>query len=219
MMEAEPKPAAAAQEEPAPAPATPLATVTEAEVEELPKAIVRLLLKNKLAHIAGGGEGAEVIVSKDAMVMFAESAFSSTTSRPRSYLPTANDLQLVRSSCELCSIFFAAPDQWKIEGEEVAIEDYFYRLFNSLLGFPLLLDRSSSFQSALRTLILLHKLFAESQRCDRGSWWLGGHSVWERTGEGARQMRDSGTGWCNRDGRCAVWWNAGENTRRRRWQM
>nr|TKW31943.1 hypothetical protein SEVIR_2G139000v2 [Setaria viridis] len=72
--EAEPQPAAAAQEEPAPAPAAPAAAMTEAEVEELPKAIVRRLVKDKLAHIAGGGEGAEVIVNKDAMAAFAESA-------------------------------------------------------------------------------------------------------------------------------------------------
>lgn len=71
--EAEPQPAAAAQEEPAPAPAAP-AAMTEAEVEELPKAIVRRLVKDKLAHVAGGGEGAEVIVNKDAMAAFAESA-------------------------------------------------------------------------------------------------------------------------------------------------
>ncbi|XP_039807768.1 DNA polymerase epsilon subunit 3-like isoform X1 [Panicum virgatum] len=69
--EAEPQPAAAAQEEPAPAPA---AAMAEAEVEELPKAIVRRLVKDKLAHVAGGGEGAEVIVNKDAMAAFAESA-------------------------------------------------------------------------------------------------------------------------------------------------
>ncbi|CAN6203834.1 unnamed protein product [Urochloa humidicola] len=74
--EAEPQPTAAAQEEPAPAPApaAPAAAMTEAEVEELPKAIVRHLVKDKLAHIAGGGEGAEVIVNKDAMAAFAESA-------------------------------------------------------------------------------------------------------------------------------------------------
>ncbi|CAL5080176.1 unnamed protein product [Urochloa decumbens] len=72
--EAAPQPAAAAQEEPAPAPAAPAAAMSEAEVEELPKAIVRRLVKDKLAHIAGGGEGAEVIVNKDAMVAFAESA-------------------------------------------------------------------------------------------------------------------------------------------------
>ncbi|RLM86054.1 DNA polymerase epsilon subunit 3 [Panicum miliaceum] len=67
------RPAAAAQEEPAPLPAAP-AAMTQAEVEELPKAIVRRLVKDKLAHVAGGGEGAEVIVNKDAMAAFAESA-------------------------------------------------------------------------------------------------------------------------------------------------
>uniref|UniRef100_A0A0A9GDS4 Transcription factor CBF/NF-Y/archaeal histone domain-containing protein n=1 Tax=Arundo donax TaxID=35708 RepID=A0A0A9GDS4_ARUDO len=61
-------PAAQAQQEPAPATA-----MTEAEVDELPKAIVRRLVKDKLAHVAGG-EGAEVIVNKDAMAAFAESA-------------------------------------------------------------------------------------------------------------------------------------------------
>jgi DNA polymerase epsilon subunit 3 len=71
--EAEPQPAAAAQKETTPAPAAAPA-MTEAEVEELPKAIVRRLVKDKLAHIAGGGEGAEVIVNKDAMAAFAESA-------------------------------------------------------------------------------------------------------------------------------------------------
>ncbi|KAL6655004.1 hypothetical protein ACP70R_005830 [Stipagrostis hirtigluma subsp. patula] len=68
--EAEPQPHAA-QEEPAPAAAA--AAMTEAEVEELPKAIVRRLVKDKLSHVAGG-EGAEVIVNKDAMAAFAESA-------------------------------------------------------------------------------------------------------------------------------------------------
>ncbi|KAG2633602.1 DNA polymerase epsilon subunit 3-like [Panicum virgatum] len=69
--EAEPQAAAAAQDEPAPATAAKMA---EVEVEELPKAIVRRLVKDKLAHVAGGGEGAEVIVNKDAMAAFAESA-------------------------------------------------------------------------------------------------------------------------------------------------
>ncbi|KAL6593103.1 hypothetical protein ACP70R_049189 [Stipagrostis hirtigluma subsp. patula] len=67
--EAEPQPQAA-QEKPAPAAA---AAMTEAEVEELPKAIVRRLVKDKLSHVAGG-DGAEVIVNKDAMTAFAESA-------------------------------------------------------------------------------------------------------------------------------------------------
>uniref|UniRef100_A0A453GZR3 Transcription factor CBF/NF-Y/archaeal histone domain-containing protein n=1 Tax=Aegilops tauschii subsp. strangulata TaxID=200361 RepID=A0A453GZR3_AEGTS len=48
------------------------------KVEELPKAIVRRLVKDKLARAASGGEGAEggaeVIVNKDAMAAFAESA-------------------------------------------------------------------------------------------------------------------------------------------------
>lgn len=49
--------------------------MTEAEVEELPKTIVRRLVKDKLAQIAGGDEGgADVIVNKDAMAAFAESA-------------------------------------------------------------------------------------------------------------------------------------------------
>lgn len=71
--EGEPQPADAAQEEPAPAPAVPAAAVTEAEVGELPRAIVRRLVKDKLAQVAGG-DGAEVIVNKDAMAAFAESA-------------------------------------------------------------------------------------------------------------------------------------------------
>ncbi|KAI4998850.1 DNA polymerase epsilon subunit 3-like [Hordeum vulgare subsp. vulgare] len=58
--------------------AAPVAAMTEAEVEELPKAIVRRLVKDKLARVASGGEGAEggaeVIVNKDAMAAFAESA-------------------------------------------------------------------------------------------------------------------------------------------------
>ncbi|KAF7051845.1 hypothetical protein CFC21_060039 [Triticum aestivum] len=58
--------------------AAPVAAMTEAEVEELPKAIVRRLVKDKLARAASGGEGAEggaeVIVNKDAMAAFAESA-------------------------------------------------------------------------------------------------------------------------------------------------
>ncbi|XP_037422605.1 DNA polymerase epsilon subunit 3-like [Triticum dicoccoides] len=78
-----PKPAAAAAEEgegskakkPA---AAPVPAMAEAEVEELPKAIVRRLVKDKLARAASGGEGAEggaeVIVNKDAMAAFAESA-------------------------------------------------------------------------------------------------------------------------------------------------
>ncbi|XP_047049134.1 DNA polymerase epsilon subunit 3-like [Lolium rigidum] len=65
-----PKPAVAAD-----APAAPM---TEAEVEELPKTIVRRLVKDKLAQIAGAGAdgegGAEVIVNKDAMAAFSESA-------------------------------------------------------------------------------------------------------------------------------------------------
>uniref|UniRef100_A0ACD5XQ21 Uncharacterized protein n=1 Tax=Avena sativa TaxID=4498 RepID=A0ACD5XQ21_AVESA len=64
-----PKPKPAAADAPAPAPAA----LTEAEVEELPKTIVRRLVKDKLAQIAGG-EGAEVIVNKDAMAAFSESA-------------------------------------------------------------------------------------------------------------------------------------------------
>ncbi|XP_047052113.1 uncharacterized protein LOC124657638 [Lolium rigidum] len=52
--------------------------MTEAEVEELPKTIVRRLVKDKLAQIAGAGAdgegGAEVIVNKDAMAAFSESA-------------------------------------------------------------------------------------------------------------------------------------------------
>uniref|UniRef100_A0A0E0C6T3 Transcription factor CBF/NF-Y/archaeal histone domain-containing protein n=1 Tax=Oryza meridionalis TaxID=40149 RepID=A0A0E0C6T3_9ORYZ len=48
------------------------AFMAEAEVEELPKAIVRRLVKEKLAQVAAGG--AEVIVNKDAMSAFAESA-------------------------------------------------------------------------------------------------------------------------------------------------
>ncbi|KAF7044637.1 hypothetical protein CFC21_053841 [Triticum aestivum] len=78
-----PKPAAAAAEEgegskakkPA---AASVPAMAEAEVEELPKAIVRRLVKDKLARAASGGEGAEggaeVIVNKDAMAAFAESA-------------------------------------------------------------------------------------------------------------------------------------------------
>lgn len=58
--------------------AAPVAAMTEAEVEELPKTIVRRLVKDKLARVASGGEGgegaAEVIVNKDAMAAFAESA-------------------------------------------------------------------------------------------------------------------------------------------------
>jgi DNA polymerase epsilon subunit 3 len=68
--------------------------MTEAEVEELPKTIVRRLVKDKLAQIAGAGGdgGAEVIVNKDAMVAFAESArifihYLSATSVPRTPLP------------------------------------------------------------------------------------------------------------------------------------
>jgi DNA polymerase epsilon subunit 3 len=68
-----PAPADAAQEEPASAPVAPAAALTEAEVDELPRAIVRRLVKDKLSHVAGG-DGAEVIVNKDAMVAFAESA-------------------------------------------------------------------------------------------------------------------------------------------------
>jgi DNA polymerase epsilon subunit 3 len=71
----EPQAQQGAAPKPAAAPA-PAAGMTEAEVEELPKTIVRRLVKDKLAQIAGaGGEGgAEVIVNKDAMVAFAESA-------------------------------------------------------------------------------------------------------------------------------------------------
>ncbi|KAM3295173.1 hypothetical protein ACQJBY_037814 [Aegilops geniculata] len=78
-----PKAAAAAEEGEGakakkPAAAAPVAAMTEAEVEELPKAIVRRLVKDKLARAASGGEGAEggaeVIVNKDAMAAFGESA-------------------------------------------------------------------------------------------------------------------------------------------------
>nr|CAB3456560.1 unnamed protein product [Digitaria exilis] len=95
--EAAPEPAPAAQEEPAPAAAPPAAAMTEAEVEELPKAIVRRLVKDKLAHIAGGGEGAEVIVNKDAMTAFAESArifihyLSATRKMIQLMMPKEND--------------------------------------------------------------------------------------------------------------------------------
>ncbi|KAL6838503.1 hypothetical protein ACP4OV_031748 [Aristida adscensionis] len=65
--EAEPQPPQPAQAEPTPA------AMTEAEVDELPKAIVRRLVKDKLACVAGG-DGAEVIVNRDAMAAFAESA-------------------------------------------------------------------------------------------------------------------------------------------------
>ncbi|KAM3310153.1 hypothetical protein ACQJBY_031067 [Aegilops geniculata] len=77
-----PKAAAAAADEGSKgkdkAAAAPVAAMTEAEVEELPKAIVRRLVKDKLARAASGGEGAEggaeVIVNKDAMAAFGESA-------------------------------------------------------------------------------------------------------------------------------------------------
>ncbi|KAL5201266.1 hypothetical protein ABZP36_035620 [Zizania latifolia] len=48
------------------------AALTEAEVEELPKTIVRRLVKDNLAQVAAGG--ADVIVNRDAMAAFAESA-------------------------------------------------------------------------------------------------------------------------------------------------
>ncbi|KAK3132625.1 hypothetical protein QOZ80_6AG0525320 [Eleusine coracana subsp. coracana] len=68
--ESEPQPQATQAQDKATPASAPL---SEAEVEELPKAIVRRLVKDKLAHIAGG-EGAEVIVNRDAMTAFAESA-------------------------------------------------------------------------------------------------------------------------------------------------
>lgn len=60
------------QPEKQPGQAAAAASMAEAEVEELPKAIVRRLVKEKLAQVAAGG--AEVIVNKDAMSAFAESA-------------------------------------------------------------------------------------------------------------------------------------------------
>ncbi|KAG8057794.1 hypothetical protein GUJ93_ZPchr0002g26095 [Zizania palustris] len=51
--------------------AKPAATA-EAEVEELPKTIVRRLVKDNLAQVAAGG--ADVIINRDAMAAFAESA-------------------------------------------------------------------------------------------------------------------------------------------------
>ncbi|KAL5205552.1 hypothetical protein ABZP36_033761 [Zizania latifolia] len=66
----QPQPAQAEGAKPAAAAAA--AAMTEAEVDELPKAIVRRLVKDKLAQVATGG--AEVIVNRDAMATFAESA-------------------------------------------------------------------------------------------------------------------------------------------------
>jgi DNA polymerase epsilon subunit 3 len=81
-----PKPAVAAD-----APAAPM---TEAEVEELPKTIVRRLVKDKLAQIAGAGAdgegGAEVIVNKDAMVAFSESARIFIHYLSATYVPPPN---------------------------------------------------------------------------------------------------------------------------------
>ncbi|KAJ4810973.1 Nuclear factor Y [Rhynchospora pubera] len=54
---------------PAPAPAPP--PVPEADVEELPRAIVRRLVKEKLSELAGE---ADVNVNKDALLAFGESA-------------------------------------------------------------------------------------------------------------------------------------------------
>ncbi|KAG8050259.1 hypothetical protein GUJ93_ZPchr0009g2130 [Zizania palustris] len=65
----QPQPAQAEGAKPATAAA---AAMTEAEVDELPKAIVQRLVKDKLAQVATGG--AEVIVNRDAMAAFAESA-------------------------------------------------------------------------------------------------------------------------------------------------
>jgi DNA polymerase epsilon subunit 3 len=56
-------------------------------MDELPRVIGRCLVEDKLSYVAGG-EGAEVIVNKDAMATFAESAhifiynLSATSVRP-----------------------------------------------------------------------------------------------------------------------------------------
>ncbi|CAL9154007.1 DNA polymerase II subunit B4 [Musa acuminata AAA Group] len=60
------------------APATVEATMTikkapRAEVEELPKAIVRRVVKDKLSQLASGGEEEDVSVQKDALLAFSES--------------------------------------------------------------------------------------------------------------------------------------------------
>jgi DNA polymerase epsilon subunit 3 len=83
----EPQPADATEEEPALTPAAPAAALAEAEMGELPRVIVRCLVKDKLSYVASE-EGAEVIVNKDAMAAFAESArifiynLSATSVRP-----------------------------------------------------------------------------------------------------------------------------------------
>ncbi|RWW69068.1 hypothetical protein BHE74_00023357 [Ensete ventricosum] len=60
------------------APATVEATMTikkapRAEVEELPKAIVRRVVKDKLSQLASVGEEEDVSVQKDALLAFSES--------------------------------------------------------------------------------------------------------------------------------------------------
>jgi DNA polymerase epsilon subunit 3 len=69
--EADPGPStsrAAEEAPPAPPPATP---VPEVEVEDLPRAIVRRLVKEKLSDLAGDED---VTVNKDALLAFGESA-------------------------------------------------------------------------------------------------------------------------------------------------
>ncbi|CAL5075516.1 unnamed protein product [Urochloa decumbens] len=129
--EAAPQPAAAAQEEPAPAPAAPAAAMSEAEVEELPKAIVRRLVKDKLAHIAGGGEGGEVIVNKDAMAAFAESArifihYLSATANDmckESKRQTINADDVLKALDEMEFSEFVEPLRTSLEEAKMQIED------------------------------------------------------------------------------------------------
>ncbi|XP_072966112.1 DNA polymerase II subunit B4-like [Typha angustifolia] len=58
----------------APVAAAPQKPVPEVAVEELPRAIVRRVVKDKLSRLTSSGGGEEVTVHKDALLAFAESA-------------------------------------------------------------------------------------------------------------------------------------------------
>ncbi|KAG6526109.1 hypothetical protein ZIOFF_016086 [Zingiber officinale] len=61
------------EEPPAPAPSSTPGKTLSVEVEELPKAIVRRVVKDKLSKLSSGGGEEEILVNKDALLAFSES--------------------------------------------------------------------------------------------------------------------------------------------------
>lgn len=56
-----------------PAPASTPGKTLSVEVEELPKAIVRRVVKDKLSKLSSGGGEEEILVNRDALLAFSES--------------------------------------------------------------------------------------------------------------------------------------------------